>query len=311
VEQYTHMTGGKRRRVTVAAAMTAALLAALAGASIVSATPALASTVPVATVVGPNSPFDSTPEKTTIAPCPAGQRVLGGGVRVNGGNDHIIITRQEPVHALQTGLDSFVVTAVEDSVGTTSTWALQAYAVCSPPVPGMVIVAAVTPTDSQGFQGATARCPAGTFVLGAGGRVLDGQGRVGLVTQVTGSPIFPSGVNAGGVEELGTPDAQGRFPGFPGNWSAMAFAVCAPENLTTDIEVVRAQPAADTTNPKIITATCPPGKHVTGATGWADLPAVVNSANIDTNRTRVQVIDRKHEALAGDWSGFAMAICWA
>ncbi|GIE47993.1 hypothetical protein [Actinoplanes nipponensis] len=311
MELHSPPTGARRRRVTMAAAMTAALFAALTGASVGSATPALASTVPVATVVGPNSAFDSTPEKTTIAPCPAGQRVLGGGVRVNQGNDHIIITRQEPVHALDTGLDSFVVTAVEDSVGTTNTWALQAYAVCSPPVAGMVLVAKVGPTDSQGFQGVSASCPANTFVLGAGGRILDGQGHVGLVTQVNGSATFPNGVNAGGIEELGTPDANGRFPGFKGNWSVIAFAVCAPKVLSTDVEVVRVQPAGDETNPKIIAAPCPAGKHVTGGTGWADLPAVVNSVNIDANRTRVQVIDRKHEQLAGNWGGFAMAICWA
>jgi hypothetical protein len=237
--------------------------------------------------------------------------VLGGGVRVNLGNDHIMITRQEPVHALATGLDSFVVTAVEDSVGTTNTWALQAYAVCAPPVPGMVIVAAAGLTDSQGFLGITANCPANTFVLGAGGRILDGQGHVGLVTQVTGSATFPNGVNAGGIEELGTPDAQGRFPGFAGNWSVIAYAVCAPKVLSTDVEVVRIQTAADQTNPKIINAPCPAGKHVTGGTGWSDLPAVVNSVNIDANRTRVQVIDRKHEPLTGNWGGFAMAICWA
>jgi hypothetical protein len=311
VEQHSYVTGRKRRRVTIAATMAAAMLAALAGASIVSATPALASTVPAATVVGPNSPFDSTPEKTTIAQCPAGQRVLGGGVRVNLGDDHIMITRQEPVHALATGLDSFVVTAVEDSVGTTNTWALQAYAVCAPPVPGMVIVATAGLTDSQGFLGITANCPSNTFVLGAGGRILDGQGHVGLVTQVTGASTSPNGVNAGGVEELGTPDAQGRFPGFAGNWSVIAYAVCAPRVLSTDVEVIRAQPVASEVNPKIIPAACLGGKHVTGGTGWSDLPAVVNSVNIDANRTRVQVIDRKHEPLAGTWGGFAMAICWA
>jgi hypothetical protein len=311
VEHHSHPAAGKRRRVTMAAAMAAALLAALAGAAIGSATPALASTVPVATVVGPNSPFDSTAEKTTIAQCPAGQRVLGGGVRVNLGDDHIIVTREEPVHALDTGQDSFVVSAVEDGVGTPNAWALQAYAVCSPPVPGMVLVSKIGPTDSQGFQGVSASCPANTFVLGAGGRILDGQGRVGLVTQVNGSATFPNGVNAGGFEEFGTTSPTGPVPGFKGNWSVIAFAVCAPKVLSTDVEVVRADAVPSATNPKIIAATCRDGKRVTGGTGWADVTAVVNSANIDANRLRVQGIIRQHEQLPGNWGGFVMAICWA
>jgi hypothetical protein len=305
VEQHT-------RRRTLAGAMLAALLAATAGVSALSATPAFASTVPTATVVGPNSAFDSQPEKTTSANCPAGQRVLGGGVRVNAGNDHIIITRQEPVHSLWNNQDSFVVTAVEDPAGTPNTWALQAYAVCAPPVNGLVIVATAGLTDSQPFQGITARCPAGTLLLGAGGRVLDGQGRVGLVTQTVGSAQFPNGVNAGGFEEFGSTDAQGRIVGFPGVWSVIAYAVCAPENLTTDIQVVRTTAGSTTDNPKILTATCPSGKRVTGSTGWADVTAVVNSANIDANRLRVQLIARKHEPLfPGAWGAFTDAICWA
>ena len=300
------------RRRTLAGAMLAALLAATAGVTALSATPAAASTVPAATVVGPNSAFDSSAEKTTSANCPTGQRVLGGGVRVNAGDDHIVITRQEPVHSFANNQDSFVVTAVEDPAGTPNTWALQAYAVCAPPVAGMVIVAAAGPTDSQGFQGITARCPAGTFVLGAGGRILDGQGRVGLVTQTVGSQQFPNGVNAGGLEEFGSTDAQGRIVGFPGLWSVIAYAVCAPENLTTDIQVVRTPADASTVTPKIVLATCPSGKRVTGSTAWADVTAVVNSANIDANRLRVQMIARKHEPLfPGAWGGFTEAICWA
>jgi len=38
---------------------------------------------------------------------------------------------------------------------------------------------------------------------------------------------------------------------------------------------------------------------------------VVNSANIDANRLRVQGIIRQHEQLPGNWGGFVMAICWA
>lgn len=300
------------RRVTVAAAMLVALLAAAAGVSVLSASPALASTVPTATVIGPNSAFDSLPEKTTIANCPAGQRVLGGGVRVNGGDDHIVITRQEPVHSAWTDQDSFVVTAVEDPTGTTNVWALQAYAVCAPPVTGIVIVAAAGATDSQPFQGVTARCPANKFLLGAGGRILDGQGRVGLVTQTVGGSLFPNGVNAGGLEEFGSTDAQGNIVGFPGNWSVIAFAVCAPRVLNTDVEVVRTTVASSLDNPKILTATCPAGKRVTGGAGWADVTAVVNSANIDANRLRVQLIARKHEPLfPGNWGAFTEAICWA
>jgi hypothetical protein len=300
------------RRRTIAGAVFAGLLAAITGAAVLTTTPALASTVPTATVVGPNSPFDSTQVKTTIANCPAGQRVLGGGVRVNAGDGHIVVTRQEPVHAGDTNQDSFVVEASEDGIGTTNSWALQAYAVCTPTVNGIQIVSAIGPTDSSGFLGVVVRCPANKFLLGAGGRVLDGQGHVSLVTQTMGSATFPNGVNAGGFEEFGSEGPDGRIVGFKGNWSVIAFAVCAPENLTTDIEVVRTPSVFDQTSPKILLATCPTGKRVTGSTSWADVTNVVNSANIDTNRLRVQLIASKHEPLfPGNWGAFAEAICWA
>jgi hypothetical protein len=183
--------------------------------------------------------------------------------------------------------------------------------VCSDPIPGLTIVAAVGPTDSLGFQGVPATCPAGKNLIGGGGRILDGQGKVSLVTHVEGSTVSPIRYTAGGLEELGTPDAQGRFPGFPGNWSVIAYAVCVPLALRTDIEVVKVQTAFDPSTPKLLTAACPIGKRVTGGGGWANPPAVVNSMNIDANRTRIQVIGRQHEPIAAGWDQTAEAICVA
>jgi hypothetical protein len=288
-----------RRRWGAAAALVTTLVAAFVGASVlIVASPAAASTVPNATVPSDITAFDSTPEKTIETKCPAGKRVIGGGVRVNNG-DHVKVIRQEPISS--NGVDSYLATAVEDSVGTNSFWALQSYAVCSDPIPGLEIVSAIGPTGSTvaGFAGITALCPGGKNAIGSGGRILDGQGRVSLVTQIIGL----SRADAGGLEDLG---------GFSGNWSVIAFAVCARLTTLSDLQVVQNFSVTDDSKTKILTAVCPPGKQVTGGTGWADLPGVIASVNIDAARTRVQVIARDFNASdTFGWRIIAMAFCVA
>jgi hypothetical protein len=76
--------------------------------------------------------------------------------------------------------------------------------------------------------------------------------------------------------------------------------------------VVKTYSPTDATSPKITTATCPAGKRVTGGTGWADIPGVISSVNVDAARTRVQVISRENSAnpgTLGAWQAIAMAVC--
>ncbi|GAA0909368.1 hypothetical protein Vau01_113280 [Virgisporangium aurantiacum] len=236
------------------------------------------------------------PEKSAEARCPDGMRVLGGGVRVSF-PDHIVVVRQEPVHTQ--AVDSFLVTALEDEVGTTNEWAVQAIAVCAADVPGIEIVAAVSATGSTGFIGVSSRCPAGKNAIGAGGRVVDGFGQVALVTLIEGGFMFNTRTTAGGLEDLN---------GFAGNWSVTSFTVCATLNSPSDLQVVKTYAnSTDLTN--VIAATCPAGMFATGGTGWADLPSAVASVNINAARSRVQLVSRQTGSSTATWRASAMAFC--
>ena len=109
-----------------------------------------ASTVPPPVITSALTQFDSNAAaKTARAQCPAGTRVIGGGGRVNGGQ-HVPITRQQPVHGT---VDTFEVSAIEDQTGTTQSWSVQAYAICSVPLPGLEIVSATSAAGSGAFSG--------------------------------------------------------------------------------------------------------------------------------------------------------------
>jgi hypothetical protein len=276
----------RRPRMTlrVAVVVGVALTSLIAGSS-----GASASSVPRPVIRSGITNFDSlqTPKKAT-ANCLPGERVLGGGGRVNGAQN-VVITEQQPVHASP---DSFVVSAIEDQAGTTQSWNVEAFAVCSVPLPGLKIVSETGPAGSFGFQGKSADC-SGQNVLGVGGRINNGMNQVALNTQ----GLFPQRASAGGFEDA---------DGFAGLWSVTAFAVCATLNSVFDSAVVSVPTATDTTARKIFSAPCPPGMNVTGGGAFANFPAVVEVVSPTT--TQVQVIARK-DGTATQWQATAYAFC--
>jgi hypothetical protein len=257
---------------------------------------ASAATVPAATVVSTITPFDSTATKTIAALCPTGTRVIGGGGRVNGA-DHVVLTQLEPV-STSTG-DSYVVAASEDQAGFTGSWSLQAYAICARPVPGLEIVSATGAAGSEAFQFESARCPAGKLAVGAGGRINSGEGQVALSTRAEGSSLSTR-TTAAGTED---PD------GFAGTWSVTAFAVCVTPTSVLDLRIVKVQSASDATNPKIMEASCPFPKRVTGGTAFSDNAGVVQAIVPDANRTRIQGIARNDSVVGGPWTLYVAAFC--
>lgn len=277
----------------------AAAAAVVAAPVLVSAEPAAAAVLPPGvTVVDTPSVFTSNSPQTAEAKCPAGKRVLGGGVRVNAGV-HVIVTREEPISAAAG--DSYLVTAEEDPIGTTLTWSVQAFAICSDPIPGLRLISAISQDRSDAVQSASVDCPSGTNLLGAGGRILDGQGQVNLSTVVNGGALNPHGVIANGKE----PSA-----GFAGNWSVVAYGVCATVNTFGDAQIVDIQSAEDTSPNKVVQAVCPAGMTVTGGAGFANTPGVVASVNVDANRTRIQIIAKVNDTSdTSRWFMGGMAVC--
>jgi hypothetical protein len=77
---------------------------------------------------------------------------------------------------------------------------------------------AVSAHDTTLVKTATASCPDGLVVLGTGGRIIDGDGRVALAAIVPAPDL--TSVTARGV----------ALPGDPAPWSVVAAAVCGPAN---------------------------------------------------------------------------------
>jgi hypothetical protein len=289
---------GRPRWVGVAGAA-AAVVALSAAWQVPGRGMASAATLPAAEVVSVVTPFDSTANKSIAAVCPPGKRVIGGGGRVSGGQ-HVVLTRLEPVSTSgPTGRDSYVVAASEDQAGFTGTWALQAYAICADPLPGLQIVSAISAAGSEPFQGVSASCPAGKLAVGAGGRINSGGGQVALSTQAEGSS-FSTRTTAAGMED---PD------GFAGTWSVTAFAVCVTPTSVLDLRIVKVQSASDATNIKSAVALCPAGKRVTGGTAFSSVPGVVQSVAPDGNRLQIQGIARNDSVVGGVWDLTVVALC--
>ncbi|MFI5952946.1 hypothetical protein [Cryptosporangium sp. NPDC051539] len=267
----TTADSGRKTAGTLWAGFVVALIGALLGASVLMASPASAATIPAGTVVvpSPNPVLNSAPDRTATATCPADKpRVLGGGVKIVGGGGHVILTREQPVTGTST--DNFSVAAVEDSVGTTANWSLQAIAVCSPAITGLTIVSKAGQPQGPNFGNAISTCPSGTNTISAGGRIDGGGNLVGLNTSIEGGPASSNRTTAAGFSTVGA-----------SNWTVIAYTVCAPIGiLEASMVKVQVNTGGSTT------ATCPSGKKVTGGSVWSDSP-YVTALDIDANRARV------------------------
>ncbi|WP_448621567.1 hypothetical protein [Geodermatophilus sp. URMC 65] len=267
------------------------------GLQVVAQGSASASTVPNATIESELSVSDSKRDKTIAAECPTGKRVIGGGARVNGAQ-HVVITQQEPIS--DSSGELFHASASEDQVGFNGNWSVQAFAICSDPLPGLEIVSEAGTPGSDPFQGISARCLAGKQALGAGGRIDGGQGQVQLGTSVEGGPLFSNRSTATGTEDL---------DGFDGEWNVTAFTVCVIPNAFGDLRLAQEQFNSGPTNRIIGTVSCPSGTRVTGAAAFTSLPGKVEVAVPTAFRLGVQAIGRSDTPGAGPWHMTVYALC--
>jgi hypothetical protein len=115
---------------------------------------------------------------------------------------------------------------------------------------GLARYRAVSAHDTTRVKTATASCPDGQVVLGTGGRIIDGDGRVALAAVVPDATL--TSVTARGV----------ALPGDPAPWSVAAAAVCGQAN---------GSPARARSGPNVAVANCPDRKLALA--GGFDLPA--------------------------------------
>ncbi|GAA1661348.1 hypothetical protein ACFQY4_15855 [Catellatospora bangladeshensis] len=148
-------------------------------------------------------------------------------------------------------------------------------------VAGRVVVSATTPTDTAS-KIATVSCPAGTLLLGGGGDVVDGVGRVRLYR------VGPS-VWGGQVMEAGAhQDPQSGVAPVP--FAVTVWAICGTG--VTGHEIVNLRPAIPGYQLSgSASASCPAGKKVIGMGGGAhkSLLALLTGIRVDSALSTVTV----------------------
>jgi hypothetical protein len=173
-------------------------------------------------------------------------------------------------------------------------------------VPGLVRISKASVSNSATFKDATATCPAGKILVGAGGRISGGLG------EVTFDDIRPNGST---IDPPTAVTVRGHESDpFTGNWAVTAFAVCA--NPIPGAVRIAATSPSDSATFKDVTAACPAGKVLTG-TG-AEITDGIGEVVFDDIRPNGNTIDpptavtvRGHEteAFANSWRVTAYAIC--
>jgi len=211
-------------------------------------TPAAAA-LPGAVVTDDLTPFGFEPIKTARALCPPNTHVTGGGGRIIGAGGLAVLTRLQPIRT--NNQDRYEVTAIDADGDVTTSWAVQAYAICAD-IAAPEIRSATAADGGRSFQDATAGCPGGAgSVTGGGGQISGGKGRVSLAAVAQSVSI--SSMRSRGLED--------PITGFSEPWSVTSYAVCtAPE--TARAGSTRVSPIDS--NQKILPVPCQPGGTVTG-----------------------------------------------
>jgi hypothetical protein len=279
----------KRTTMAVLALLTAG------AANLVVGTPAQA--VPGLDFASAASALDTTDTKSVSVPCPTGTKPIGGGFFVSGGSGgRILVTRLQALPPSNT----YAVTATEADDGNPAAWRLHGYATCAPaPAGGLSYVSYSTLGNSNTTKAASVACPAGKKVLGAGARILGGDGQVVLDDLVPVASL--NSVTVAAYEDS---------TGYAGNWSLDAYAVCAnpPANLSRQ--------AADTTpadsTDDAVGIACPGGTQlhglggeITGGQGEVMFGGLY-PADLTTS---VAVTIERTGGYAGDWHTRVYAIC--
>jgi len=149
--------------------------------------------------------------------------------------------------------DRFEAAAHEDLGGTSADWSITGYGICGAQPSLMSLHSTTSVASSAAKQVQTVNCPSGTKVLGAGGTILDGDGRVKI------DEIAPNAA----LDQV-TVTASDDQDGTSSNWQVRAYAICAvaPTGLVRVTET-----AANAWDGTSVIARCPSGKRLLGLGG--------------------------------------------
>ncbi|WP_341720073.1 hypothetical protein QQG74_10350 [Micromonospora sp. FIMYZ51] len=292
---------GHRRLV----ARTLALVLGVTGATLVVPATSATAAVPGLVRIAAVSATNSASFRSVTATCPAGKVLTGTGYEINGALGEVVVDDLRPNGSTISAPTAVTVGAYEaDPLA--GNWNVTAYAICANPLPGLVRVTTVSPTNSNDFHSTTATCPAGKRLTGTGYEMTGILGE-GVVDDLrpNGSTISaPTAVTVGAYEA----------DSFLGNWNVRAYAICA--NPLPGLVRVTATSASNSTDSRFVSAACPAAKVLTGA-GYEVVGAlgevVVDdfrpNGNAGTAPTAVTAGAYEEDAYPSTWRVQAYAIC--
>jgi len=274
------------------------LLVAIAVAGVVAPVVSASAVTGLVVVTATSAERGSESFKGANAVCPAGTRILGGGADIVGGGHSVQLAALNPA-PLGLPANSMWATANEDASGYGGSWYITAWAICASGVTGHEIVQASSdaPPDSS-IASATATCPAGKKVIGAGGI------SAGRPSYVLDSVDITSDLNSVSVETIA---AESPTPGTAP--LAQAYAICIVP--VRGQQLVRAS-SAFTSADKSLSVSCPSGKRLHGAGGGMN--GAAGQAHLDMvapNGSRSSRIDAREDATgySGNWRVDVYAVC--
>ncbi|WP_020521601.1 hypothetical protein [Catelliglobosispora koreensis] len=230
------------------------LLAATIGvaAVLVAPSPAVAAETLTLTRVVVSSAASASDNRTVIAACPGGMRVIGGGANITGGGNDVHITGMVP-----NGLTNTYVAKAAEHHATNMPWTLTAQAVCAEEPDDLWYAheTVETPANVSSISD-YAFCPPGSVVLGSGALITAANPGKLFLTYVkpTGTG---NGSQAGAVEMAG---------GYNSDWKLETWSVCAAQPAGWETVFSSSLP-----NGYQAGFSCPGYKRVTGAGAYISL----------------------------------------
>jgi hypothetical protein len=197
--------------------------------------------------------------------CSTGTQLLGmGSSQPSNGS---ILFRGMLAYKAVTGVVVGAETAAqEDLLGTTVSWNMTSFAMCGT-VPGVSYVQDGTTYTSDATRTWTVSCPAGKKVLGGGGTIWQGDGRV-KIDEIRPNETLDQ------VTVTASEDQDGTTQG----WSLQVYAICAtPPPGLVRVKAV----AASGWDGRAVVASCPSEKRLLSVGGGVEA----------SNRTPMRVFD--------------------
>ena len=131
----------------------------------------------------------SSANKSIVAKCPTGKRLVGTGAETAAGAGQVSIGEVTP----DAGLTKVTVKAFEDQNGTAAIWAVTGYAICANPIAGAERVMGFSGQSSDPTRVIEVPCNPGKRVLGSGGSVSS----FGYPGEIVLDAMFTNGSSTG------------------------------------------------------------------------------------------------------------------